>query len=161
MADSLSFRRVVRASRLISERKCPGCEMDYKPQLTKLETELRDTKQKLALLFDSSCYSDSLGVEGSSFTVCRWCGGGSSPGKSDFTHNTECLFDDDALEQRVNGVWEEVPELESELRDLRALHAEIIEQGRKVQIAASGESKYGAMSAGEYIDWVLGKLEDK
>jgi hypothetical protein len=48
-----------------------------------------------------------------------------------------------------------------QLSDIAALHADIIDQGRKVQIAASGESKYGAMSAGDYIEWVLGKLEGK
>lgn len=50
---------------------------------------------------------------------------------------------------------------DNKLDQIAALHAEIIEQGRLVQIAASGESKYGAMSAGEYIKWALGKLGGK
>lgn len=45
--------------------------------------------------------------------------------------------------------------------EVASLHADIIEQGRKVQIAASGESKYGAMSDSEFIEWMLGKLEGK
>ena len=48
-----------------------------------------------------------------------------------------------------------------QLSDVASLHADIIEQGRKVQIAASGESKYGAMSAGEYIEWMLNLLEGR
>lgn len=44
------FRRVVRANRLIAEGKCPGCEMDYKPQIAKLETELQDTRRALELM---------------------------------------------------------------------------------------------------------------
>jgi len=49
----------------------------------------------------------------------------------------------------------------AELCDLNALHADLIDHGRKVQIAASGESKYGAMSDSEFIEWALGKLEGK
>jgi hypothetical protein len=49
--------------------------------------------------------------------------------------------------------------LETELLDLRALHASIIEQGRLVQIGASGESEHGAMSDSRYIEWVKGRLE--
>ena len=48
-----------------------------------------------------------------------------------------------------------------QLSDVASLHADIIEQGRKVQIAASGESKYGAMSDSDFIEWALGKLEGK
>jgi hypothetical protein len=88
------------------------------------EAELADAsllKKKLAVLFDNSCYGDSLGVDGSSFTVCRWCGGGSGPGGNPgFKHNDGCLFDDDALEKKVADVWEEVPELEAELATERA-----------------------------------------
>jgi hypothetical protein len=51
--------------------------------------------------------------------------------------------------------------IERQSKVIAALHASIIEQGRLVQIGASGESKYGAMSAGEYIEWVLNKLEGK
>jgi hypothetical protein len=50
--------------------------------------------------------------------------------------------------------------LETKLRDTKALHASIIEQGRLVQIGASGESKYGAMSEGEYIEWMMGRLAE-
>jgi hypothetical protein len=62
-------------------------------------------KRRLAILFDEAVYGDSLGVQGSEFTVCLWCGGGSSPGKGDFAHNRGCLFDDDALEKKVLDVW--------------------------------------------------------
>jgi len=51
--------------------------------------------------------------------------------------------------------------IERQSKVIADLHASIIEQGRLVQIGASGESKYGAMSAGEYIEWMLGKLEGK
>jgi hypothetical protein len=92
------------------------------------------------------------------------------------------------VEEIPNGAWvlhSEYYKLETELRDMtidrdlwqsdhnedcpnaaslesiQALHASIIEQGRLVQIGASGESKYGAMSAGEYIEWVKGELGGK
>lgn len=84
--------------------------------LAQSEAERERLQRKLALIFDQSCYSDSLGVEGSSFLVCRWCGGGSGPGgKPAFSHNKGCLLDNDELEKEVAGVWEEVPELEKEL----------------------------------------------
>ena len=84
-----------------------------------LETveKLAAAQKKLAVIFDSAVYSDSLGVHGSDFSVCRWCGGGSSPGKGDFEHNDGCLMDDDLLEQKVKEVWEEVPQLEAELAE--------------------------------------------
>lgn len=91
-------------------------------------------EKKLALIFDQCCYSDSLGVIGSDFSVCRWCGGGSSPGKSDFKHNEGCLFDDDALEKQVAGVWEEVPELEA---DLSRLQVELRDTKRALEHCAN------------------------
>jgi hypothetical protein len=48
-----------------------------------------------------------------------------------------------------------------ERADTKALHSSIIEQGRLVQIGASGESKYGAMSDSEFIEWMLNLLEGK
>jgi hypothetical protein len=68
-----------------------------------------------------------------------------------WTKNRELLGSND-VKSAVLGT------IKDELRDLKALHADIIEQGRLVQIGASGESKYGAMSAGEYIEWVMGEL---
>jgi hypothetical protein len=47
----------------------------------------------------------------------------------------------------------EYAKLETELRDTKALHASIIEQGRLVGA--------GAMSPEEYIDWVRKQLEGK
>jgi hypothetical protein len=89
---------------------------DYRPHYRKrdadaymdwLEAEVLLLKKKLALIFDQSCYSDSLGVIGSGFSVCRWCGGGSGPGGNPgFSHNQGCLMDDDQLEKRVADVWE-------------------------------------------------------
>jgi hypothetical protein len=77
------------------------------------EGERDEFKRKLAIIFDQSCYSDSLGVVGSDFSVCRWCGGGSGPGgKPSFTHNADCLMDDSVLEQKVQGVWNHDTEVE-------------------------------------------------
>lgn len=45
-ANGPSFRRVVRANRLIAEGKCLSCEMDYKPKLAKLEAERADLWRK-------------------------------------------------------------------------------------------------------------------
>jgi hypothetical protein len=70
-------------------------------------TRERDSyARKIAIIFDESTYSDSLGVEQSGFSVCRWCGGGSSPGRGDFRHKTPCLLDDEELEKKVSYVWE-------------------------------------------------------
>jgi hypothetical protein len=75
-------------------------------ELASLREQNEELARKLAVIFDQSCYSDSLGVPGSDFTVCRWCGGGSSPGRGDFKHKDACLMDNDALEEKVSHVWE-------------------------------------------------------
>jgi hypothetical protein len=76
--------------------------------IDRLTAESKHFQQKLALIFDQSHYADSYGVEGSSFSVCRWCGGGSGPGgHSPFKHNDECLMDDAELEKQVAWIWEE------------------------------------------------------
>ncbi|WP_348269731.1 hypothetical protein P8936_16410 [Edaphobacter paludis] len=51
--------------------------------------------------------------------------------------------------------------IERQSKVIAALHASIIEQGRLVQIGVSGESKYGAMSDSDFIEWMLGKLEGR
>lgn len=87
--------------------------------------DLKELRRWIAVLFDSVTYSDSYGVEGSSFSVCRWCGGGSGPGPSaPFKHNRDCIFDNDDLEKRVQGAWEEVPELEAQVAKLESEKAD-------------------------------------
>jgi hypothetical protein len=82
--------------------------------------DLQELKRWIATLFDQVTYSDSYGVEGSSFSVCRWCGGGSGPGgTAPFRHNDGCMFENDALEKKVADVWQEVPELEAALEALQ------------------------------------------
>ena len=92
-----------------------------------LREQVEPLKRKLAVLFDQSCYSDSLGVEGSSFSVCRWCGGGSGPGgSSPFKHGLGCLFDDGELENRVADVWQESDGELAELKQqITALEAQV------------------------------------
>lgn len=51
---AFGFRRVVRANRLIAEGRCPGCEMDYKPKIESLETELRVTRRALEMVCNST-----------------------------------------------------------------------------------------------------------
>lgn len=75
--------------------------------ISNLKQENIDMKRKLAIIFDECCFSDSLGVPGSSFSVCRWCGGESSPGQADFKHTPGCLMEDEALEEKVRCLWEE------------------------------------------------------
>jgi hypothetical protein len=89
----------------------------WRKRAEEAESKLSEAQRKLAVIFDAAVYSDSLGVHGSDFSVCRWCGGGSSPGKGDFKHNDGCLMDDGVLDQAVKEVWEEVPELRAELSE--------------------------------------------
>lgn len=73
-----------------------------------LKAERDVLAKKLAVIFDEGCYSDSLGVHGSDFTVCRWCDGGSVPGGNPgFKHNDGCLLDDTALEEKVHAACDE------------------------------------------------------
>lgn len=93
-------------------------------QLRQVQVELEEARKHLALIVDDAVYSDSLGVEGSGFSVCRWCGGGSSPGKGDFAHNHGCIFEDGKLEEMSAQVWEKAEEsLLAQLED-RAESAE-------------------------------------
>lgn len=88
-------------------------EIPEEERVPSLEQERDEYKRKLALIFDQSCYSDSLGVPGSGFSVCRWCGGGSGPGGSPpFTHNNDCLMDDSVLERKVSEIWNHDTEIE-------------------------------------------------
>lgn len=93
-------------------------------QLRQVQAELEEARKHLTLIVDDAVYSDSLGVEGSGFSVCRWCGGGSSPGKGDFAHNHGCIFEDGKLEEMSAQVWEKAEEsLLAQLED-RAESAE-------------------------------------
>lgn len=97
---------------------------DLRESHRKLQSELAAATRKLALIVDGAVCSDSLGVTGSEFSMCRWCGGGSSPGKGDFSHNVGCLMDDDVLTAQVNAMWEQAEEsLVDQLTD-RAERAE-------------------------------------
>ena len=77
--------------------------------------ESQQTKQKLAIICDQVMFTDSLGVQGSDFVVCRWCGGSSAPGRGSVDHKEDCLFADGVLGQSVSDAWEEVPQLKKEL----------------------------------------------
>ena len=125
-------------------------------QVATLESDAQQYKRKLAVLFDESTYSDSYGVEGSSFGVCRWCGGGSGPGGSaPFKHNAGCLFDDDALEAKVRDVWDEDTAIEclslekriatlEKAQEIRAASIRRLEQ----QVATLESEKAAAREAG-------------
>ena len=73
-----------------------------------------DAKRQLAIICDEVVYTDSYGVEGSDFQVCRWCGGGSGPGGNPpFTHMDSCLFSMGILAGRVADVFQEETRMRS------------------------------------------------
>lgn len=101
------------ALKILSNRARLATELEAKvaeqaATIERLTAESKHFQQKLALIIDQSHYADSYGVEGSSFSVCRWCGGGSGPGGHyPFKHNEGCLMDDDELAKQVAWLWEE------------------------------------------------------
>lgn len=64
---------------------------DHEREVAALKAECAQFKRKLAVLFDEVNLRDSLGVPGSDFATCRWCGGGSYPGNG-YKHNNGITY---------------------------------------------------------------------
>lgn len=126
--ENLSLKRTINS---IAGGSAQGMLLHYKQEkITALESSLRDIERKLAVIFDDVIYSDSYGVPGSSFSVCRWCAGGSGPGGNPgFRHNPNCLFEDGALESKIEEHWDRTTvRLEKDIEALQQQLREAIEQ---------------------------------
>jgi prefoldin subunit 5 len=125
--ENLSLKRTINS---IAGGSAQGMLLHYKQEkITALESSLRDIERKLAVIFDDVIYSDSYGVPGSSFSVCRWCAGGSGPGGNPgFRHNPNCLFEDGALESKIEEHWDRTTvRLEKDIEALQQQLREAVE----------------------------------
>ncbi len=106
-------------------------------EIERLKAERGKALAAVAFIADEGTYSDSYGVPGSDFGVCRFCEAGGGPGVP-FEHSKNCPIL--RCEQVAEQWWED---RQIDIEDAAELRADSAESRLTTALAALGEAKSG------------------
>lgn len=126
---------IERLAALLKEADAASTSKDA--EIERLKAERGKALAAVAFIADEGTYSDSYGVPGSDFGVCRFCEAGGGPGVP-FEHNKNCPIL--RCEQVAEQWWED---RQIDIEDAAELRASSAESRLTTALAALGEAKSG------------------